>query len=157
MRPLPTRIAESAGSGFIERVAVDHDEAILFGLEDGVLLPSAHDANGGFDCRAVRSASSWRDVRYQLLTDSAVGGGPSYRVYAGTTLIAEVRTLTDAGRALAAHADSFVAERAPDHLFVHAGVVGWNGSAIVMPGAQLRRQDDAGQGMAESGRDVLLR
>jgi hypothetical protein len=43
--------------------------------------------------------------------------------------------LTDVGRALAAHAEPFVAERAPDHLFVHAGVVGWEGRAIVMPGA----------------------
>src|SRR4029077_6709070 len=46
-----------------------------------------------------------------------------------------VRRLTDVGGALATHAEFFVAERAPDHLFVHAGVVGWDGGAIVMPGA----------------------
>jgi hypothetical protein len=56
-------------------------------------------------------------------------------VYAGTDLIAETRTLTDAGRALGAHAERLIAERAPDHLFVHAGVVGWDGRAIVVPGA----------------------
>jgi hypothetical protein len=50
-------------------------------------------------------------------------------------LVAQTRSLTEAGRALAAHAEQFVAERAPDHLFVHAGVVGWDGCAIVMPGS----------------------
>ena len=74
-------------------------------------------------------------VRYELITGVSGGTGPSYRVYAGTNLVAEVRSLTDAGQALAAHAEPFVAERAPDHLFVHAGVVGWEGRAIVMPGA----------------------
>jgi len=43
--------------------------------------------------------------------------------------------LADVGEALAAHAEFFVAERAPDHLFIHAGVVAWAGRAIVMPGA----------------------
>ena len=42
---------------------------------------------------------------------------------------------TDAARAVAARAELFVAEHAPDHLFIHAGVVGWQGRAIVMPGA----------------------
>ena len=75
-------------------------------------------------------------VLYELRVGSWAGGSPpSYRVYAGTDLIAEVCGLIDVGRALAAHAEFFVAERAPDHLFVHAGVVGWEGLAIVMPGA----------------------
>jgi hypothetical protein len=74
-------------------------------------------------------------VRYDLLSGGAGGAGPPYRVYAGTNLVAEVGRLMDAGRYLAHHAESFVAERAPDHLFVHAGVVGWEGRAIVMPGA----------------------
>jgi hypothetical protein len=74
-------------------------------------------------------------VYYELLGGVSGGGDPSYRVYAGTDLVADVRGLTDAGRALAAHAELFVAERAPEHLFVHAGVVGWEGRAIVMPGA----------------------
>jgi hypothetical protein len=74
-------------------------------------------------------------VRYELLGGVSGAAYPSYRVYAGTNLVADVRGLTDAGRALAAHAELFVAERAPEHLFVHAGVVGWEGRAIVMPGA----------------------
>ena len=42
--------------------------------------------------------------------------------------------MTDVRSALAAHAERVIAERTPDHLFVHAGVVGWDGCAIVMPG-----------------------
>jgi len=56
-------------------------------------------------------------------------------VYAGVDLVAEARSLMEVARALAAHAEHVVAERAPDHLFVHAGVVGWDGHAVVMPGA----------------------
>ena len=66
-------------------------------------------------------------------------------------LLAEVRTLTDVARALAAHAESFVAERAPDHLFVHAGVVGWEGRAIVMPGASFAGKTTLVQAWLEAG------
>jgi hypothetical protein len=74
-------------------------------------------------------------VRYELRSAVSGDAWPSYRLHAGTTLLTEARRLTDVGLALAAHAEPFVAERAPDHLFVHAGVVGWEGRAIVMPGA----------------------
>jgi len=70
-------------------------------------------------------------VRYELLTGGAGGAWPSYRIYAGTNLVAEVGRLTDVGCALAAHAESFVAERAPEHLFVHAGVVGFRPGGAV--------------------------
>ena len=90
-------------------------------------------------------------VRYELLTGVSGGAWPSYRVYAGTNLLADVRTLTDAGRALAAHAELFVAERAPDHLFVHAGVVGWEGRAIVMPGASFAGKTTLVQAWLEAG------
>jgi len=90
-------------------------------------------------------------VRYDLLTGAACGSLPSYRLYAGTNLVAEVRRLTDAGRALAAHAEPFVAERAPDHLFVHAGVVGWEGRAIVMPGASFAGKTTIVRAWLEAG------
>ena len=66
-------------------------------------------------------------------------------------LVADVRTLEDAGRALAAHAEFFVAERAPDYLFVHAGVVGWEGRAIVMPGASFAGKTTLVQAWLEAG------
>jgi len=90
-------------------------------------------------------------VRYDLLTGASDGSSPSYRVCAGANLVAEVRGLTDAGRALAAHAEPFVAERAPDHLFVHAGVVGWEGRAIVMPGASFAGKTTVVRAWLEAG------
>ena len=74
-------------------------------------------------------------VRYDLLTGISGGVAPTFRLYFGAELVADVRRLTDVGLALAGHAESFIAECAPDHLFVHAGVVGWGGRAIIMPGA----------------------
>src|SRR4051812_15498788 len=89
-------------------------------------------------------------IRYELRSASS-GASPSYHLYAGTSLVAEVRGLTDAGLALAAHAEPFVAERAPDHLFVHAGVVGWEGRAIVMPGASFAGKTTLVQAWLEAG------
>jgi len=66
-------------------------------------------------------------------------------------LVADVRTLTDAGRALAAHAELVVAERAPEHLFVHAGVVGFDGRAIVMPGSCFAGKTTLVQAWLEAG------
>ena len=91
-------------------------------------------------------------VRYELRVGSWARGSPQpYRVYAGTVLIAEACGLIDVGRALAAHAEFFVAERAPDHLFVHAGVVGWEGRAIVMPGASFAGKTTLVQAWLEAG------
>ena len=90
-------------------------------------------------------------VRYELLTGVSGGARPSYRVYAGRDLVARACRLTDAASALAAHAELVVAEHAPDHLFVHAGVVGWEGRAIVMPGASFAGKTTLVQAWLEAG------
>jgi hypothetical protein len=90
-------------------------------------------------------------VGYELLTGVSGGARPSYRVYAGRDLVAQVCRWTDAASALAAHAELVVAERAPDHLFVHAGVVGWEGCAIVMPGASFAGKTTLVQAWLEAG------
>ncbi len=104
-------------------------------------------------CRAVEDHEPEApvSVRYELLTGESGGAWPSFRLYAGTNLVAEGRRLTDAGSALAAHAERIVAERAPDHLFVHAGVVGWEGRAIVMPGASFAGKTTLVQAWLEAG------
>ena len=90
-------------------------------------------------------------VRYELLTDGSGEAGTSYRLYAGTNLVAHVRSLTDVAWALATHSEPFVAERAADYLFVHAGVVGWEGHAIVMPGASFAGKTTLVQAWLEAG------
>jgi hypothetical protein len=106
-----------------------------------------------FGWRAVEDheADDSVSVRYELRAGGSGRASPPCRVYAGSDLIAEARRLTDAGRALAEHAERVVAERAPDHLFVHAGVVGWDGRAIVMPGASFAGKTTLVQAWLEAG------
>jgi hypothetical protein len=49
-----------------------------------------------------------------------------------------------------------IALNAPDHVFVHAGVVGMGERAIVLPGEELRREDHARGCARASGRGVLV-
>jgi len=90
-------------------------------------------------------------VRYELVAGVSDGARPSYRVFAGTILLGEVDGLTDVASALAAHAERFVAEHTPDYLFVHAGVVGWEGRAIVMPGSSFAGKTTLVQAWLEAG------
>jgi Type III restriction enzyme, res subunit len=103
---------------------------------------------------AVEAAIAER--KRQLLVAMATGTGKTF------TLVNQIYRLMKAGvakrvlflvdrRALAAHAERVVAERAPDHLFVHAGVVGWDGRAIVMPGASFAGKTTLVQAWLESG------
>jgi hypothetical protein len=57
-----------------------------------------------------------------------------HMVYAGAQLIARTHALKEALDAFRAHLKLSVAETAPRRVFVHAGVVGWRGRAIVLPG-----------------------
>jgi hypothetical protein len=88
-------------------------------------------------------------LQYDLL--SGESGESLYRLYAATTLVAEASSLADVNLALAAHAEPFVAEHAPDHLFVHAGAVGWEGRAIVMPGSSLAGKTTLVQAWLDAG------
>ena len=54
-------------------------------------------------------------------------------------------------RSQQAHEALLVAERAPDHLFVHAGVVGWENRAIVMPGTSFAGKTTLVQAWLEAG------
>jgi len=106
-----------------------------------------------FGWRAVQNhePDAPASVRYELLAGGSEGACSSYRLYAGTDLIADVRTLPDAARALAAHAELVVAEHAPEHLFIHAGVVGFDGRAIVMPGRSFTGKTTLVQAWLEAG------
>jgi hypothetical protein len=55
-------------------------------------------------------------------------------LYGNAGLLARTRELDEALDTFAADVQLHVAERALHHVFVHAGVVGWRGRAIVVPG-----------------------
>src|SRR6202158_4766995 len=78
----------------------------------------------------------------ERLYSLAVGGaGPNPNVrrfnvlYANTARIARTLDLAEAFAALESDLQLYVAENAPHRLFVHAGVVGWRGNAIIIPGS----------------------
>lgn len=56
------------------------------------------------------------------------------QVYWNNEMVARTRNLDDLLDAFESHAQLTVAEHAPRRVFVHAGVVGWDGKAIVIPG-----------------------
>ena len=131
------------------RIAIRVDcRALLDTLEQ---VPAGMHLPFGWRAVADHAHGAAVPLQYEILTSTSRGALPSYCVYAGMNLVAEVRTLTDVGRVLAAHAEPFVAERAPDHLFVHAGVVGWEDRAIVMPGASFAGKTTLVQAWLEAG------
>jgi hypothetical protein len=73
---------------------------------------------------------------------SLIVGGPSNRpglrrfnvLYADAERLLRTHDLDETLRQLELYVHQFVAERARRRTFVHAGVVGWNGRAIVIPG-----------------------
>ncbi len=86
----------------------------------------------------------WKPGRYPVVDRlySLVAGGATPRnnvkrfnlVYVGVGRLARSLDLNEALQILEADLRLYVAERARGRLFVHAGVVGWRGKAIVLPG-----------------------
>jgi hypothetical protein len=90
-----------------------------------------------------RLPPGWQPKRggtVERLYSLVVGGNGDGRVrklnvlYGNAGLLARTRRLDDALDAFAADVQLHVAERARKHVFVHAGVVGWEDRAIVVPG-----------------------
>src|SRR5260370_23490113 len=83
------------------------------------------------------SASPRVDRLYSLIV-----GGPNIQpgvrrfhlLYAGPERLARTHVLTEALDRFESDLQLYTAEMAPDRLFVHAGVVGWQGRAILLPG-----------------------
>ncbi|MDQ2799795.1 MAG: hypothetical protein M3Y13_09150 [Armatimonadota bacterium] len=57
-----------------------------------------------------------------------------HMLYQGIDRLARTHDLEEALAALQSDLHTQVAECAREHLFVHAGVIGWNGKAVVIPG-----------------------
>jgi hypothetical protein len=77
------------------------------------------------------------DHLYSLIGGHAKPGSkvrPFSLAYGNLERIARTRSVDDMLEAFASHLQLTVAEYAPRRVFVHAGVVGWKGKAIVLPG-----------------------
>ena len=100
-------------------------------------------------------APGWRPARWPKVERlySLVVGGPGPRpgtrrfnvLYANATRVARAMELEPVLRALETDLQLYVAENARRRVFVHAGVVGWRGRAIIIPGR------------SQSGKSTLVR
>src|SRR5437870_1321145 len=90
-------------------------------------------------------------VEHHLYSLIAGGAKPDSNIrrlslgYWNIIRFARSRDFRDVLDAFEAHAQLTIAEHAPGRVFVHAGVVGWNGKAILIPG------------MSQSGKTTLVR
>ncbi len=90
---------------------------------------------------------------------SLVGGGaaasPNVRrlnlVYANAVRLGRSRELADVVRALEVDLERYVAEHARRRLFLHAGVVGWCGRAIVIPGRSMSGKSTLVAALVDAG------
>jgi hypothetical protein len=80
----------------------------------------------------IRTASSEDARRFALLSSA---GGNGYRLTAGDEVAAESGELRPILDQLACDLMVHVANHSPDRVFMHAGVVGWQGYALVLPGS----------------------
>ena len=81
--------------------------------------------------------SSRADRLYSLLSPSAAHGCGEpgrYGLYRGARRLPAAACRDEVLRALEQDVHLHVAEYAPAHVFVHAGVVGWHGRALLFPG-----------------------
>ena len=87
---------------------------------------------------SVATESPLVDSLYSLKVAAPSEGGARVRgrhlLYHGTALVARTGDLAEALMALESHLHGQIASAASEFLFVHAGVVGWQGQAILVPG-----------------------
>jgi len=69
-----------------------------------------------------------------VIEDGARAGRPRKAVYVNGVLLARCSTLRGLLRAFESDVQLYVAEMAPERVFVHAGVVGYRGRGILLPG-----------------------
>ena len=86
------------------------------------------------------SASPQVTRLYSLIAGGADAGRGVRRfhlLYAGAELVARTLDVEAIFERFESDLQLYVAERAPRRVFVHAGVVGWHGRAVVIPGRSL--------------------
>ena len=87
-------------------------------------------------------------------TDSgrgARGGGLEHLLYCGSALISRTENLAELLTALENHTELLTAARSKDYLFVHAGVVAWEGKAILIPGRSMSGKTSLTRALLKAG------
>jgi hypothetical protein len=97
----------------------------------GLLNELIAGSNLPFGAKAAPIVAGVPKAVFHLLNPDATGG---FRMRLRGHTIIDVETQALLFEELHAHLMVAIAEHAPEHLFVHAGVVEWRGGAILLPG-----------------------
>ena len=91
---------------------------------------------------------------YSLIVSGTKVGSKTRRfniLYADVKRLARTTDTDEALEALEDHLQLYVAEHAPRRVFVHAGVVGWRGKAVVIPGRTMTGKSTLVKALVEAG------
>ncbi|MCG3212640.1 MAG: hypothetical protein FOGNACKC_06310 [Anaerolineae bacterium] len=94
------------------------------------------------------------DILYSLRVapaDPRQGRRNYHLLYCGAALVARTLDLLELLTSFEQHAELLTAFRAQDCLFVHAGVVGWRGRAILIPGRSMTGKTSLVKALVEAG------
>ena len=144
------RFRWAGGLSFVShgaRIGVRATDAALLDCVAGHLPPGAEPApsavvDGLFSLAVVESRSRAHPE-------------PHYFLYRGACRLAHTRKADEALQALASGLHSQVAAEAREQLFVHAGVVGWGGKAVVIPGRSFTGKSSLVEALVRAGATYL--
>lgn len=109
---------------------------LCYGLRIGISVDRLGLLTSVRRCLPPPTRSIWSSTlaRHYRVTSTWRG---RVQVHQGRRRLAQAMELEPALDLLESDLQLFVAEKAHDRLFVHAGVVGWRGRAIVLPGRSM--------------------
>ena len=156
--PIPYLPHTTIGQAEVDRLGWTAGESFrAYGLRFGLRVndPSAL----GEACAAVplgwqAAPSGEVDMLYSLHVvppSRREGMRNEYLLYCGSALLVRALDLEAVLSVFNKHAELLTAFRARDGLFVHAGVVGWRGRAIVVPGRSMTGKTTLVEALVEAG------
>ncbi len=140
------RLGWAAGIAFVSyglRIGIRVSSSEVMNRIEGLLPPHAKPARG------PRVGGL-----YSLIASGTRVGSKIRRfniLYAGSVRLARTKDTDEALEALEGHLQLYVAEYARRRVFVHAGVVGWRGRAIVIPGRTMSGKSTLVKALVEAG------
>jgi hypothetical protein len=105
-----------------------------YGLRIGIRMTDSQGLQSVLDILPYGWRPSLRQAVTRLYSVVSHGNDEQHRLYCDSDLLLTTSSLDDVRIALEWDLQMYVAEMALNRVFVHAGVVGWKGQAIILPG-----------------------
>lgn len=145
------RVGWAAGQAF-----VSHGHRFGIRVSDSAVWP---EVAAGLPPGSAAAESPLVDSLYSLKVAAPSAAGSRVRgrhlLYHGTALVARTVDLAEALAALESHLHGQIASAASEYLFVHAGVVGWSGQAILVPGRSFSGKTSLTAALLAAGADYF--